>query len=392
MSIKEVVIVGAVRTAIGSYGGMFKKVMANELATAAVKELLTRTGIDPVLIDDVILGNCMMRTDEINVARVVGLQAGIPVTTPAMTIQRQCASGMQAIISGTQQIQLGASDVALVGGVESMSNVPYVLKNARWGQRMGHAPLTDALTEGLTDPIHGIHMGITAENLAEKYNISREEQDELACLSHQRALDAIDAGKIKEALVPYLLKSRKGDTLLDTDEHPRRGTTVESLAKLRTVFKPDGSVTAGNASGLNDGAAVMLLMSADKAKELNIEPMARIAAYSKAGVEPELMGYGPVPAVKKLLDRTGLSLSDIQLIELNEAFAAQYIACEKGLELDRSITNVNGSGISLGHPVGATGCRITTSMLYEMRRRDVKRGLATLCVGGGMGTAILLER
>lgn len=392
MSIQDVVIVGAVRTAIGSFGGMFKSVLANELGICAVKELLKRVDIDPALIDDVILGNCMMRTDEINVARVVALQSGIPFTTPAMTIQRQCASGMQALISGTQQIQLGASDVVLVGGVESMSNVPYVLKKARWGHRMGHAEITDALTEGLTDPIYGCHMGITAENLAEKYSISREEQDELAALSHARAVAATEAGKFKDEIAPFLLKTRKEEKWIDTDEHPRPGTTAEKLGKLRTVFKKEGTVTAGNASGLNDGAAVIMLMSATKANELGIQPLARIAGYSKAGVEPELMGYGPVPAIQKLLKRTDLTQDQIDLWEVNEAFAAQYIACERALELDRNITNVNGSGISLGHPVGATGARITLSMLYEMQRRDAKRGVATLCVGGGMGAAVLLER
>jgi acetyl-CoA C-acetyltransferase len=390
---KEVVIVSAARTAIGSFGGMFTKVPAHELGTAVAKEVLNRVDIDPALIDDVVVGNCMMRTDEINVARVISLNAGIPVTTPAMTIQRQCASGMQAIVSGAQQIQVGASEVVLVGGVENMSRVPYYVKNARWGQRMGHGAFTDALLEGLTDPIGGFHMGITAENLAEKYGITREEQDELAALSQQRAITAMDEGKFKDEIVPFTLKTRKGEQVLDTDEHPRRGTTAESLAKLRPAFKRDGgTVTAGNASGLNDGASMMLLMSEERANALGLTILARIAGYSKAGVEPELMGYGPVPAVKKLLDKQGLTLNDIPLVELNEAFAAQYIACERGLELDRSITNVNGSGISLGHPVGATGCRITTTMLYEMQRRDVKRGLATLCVGGGMGKAILLER
>jgi len=392
MKTREVVIVSAARTAIGSFGGIFKTVMANQLGITVAKEVIKRVDLDPALIDDVVIGNCMMRTDEINVARVISLEAGIPVTTPAMTIQRQCASGMQAIVSGVRQIRLGDADVVLAGGVENMSNVPFVLKNARWGHRMGHAEVTDALTEGLTDPLGGFHMGVTAENLAEKYNITREEQDELAVLSHQRAIAAIDAGYFDEEIVPFTVKTRKGEQVHTTDEHPRRDASLEKMAKLRAVFKKGGTVTAGNASGLNDGASMMLLMSEEKANSLGLTPLARIVAYSKAGVEPELMGYGPVPAVKKLLDKQGMTLNQIQRFEVNEAFAAQYIACERGLELDRAITNVNGSGISLGHPVGATGCRITTSLLYDMKRNDLKVGLATLCVGGGMGKAILIER
>ena len=390
--LKDVVIVAAARSAIGSFGGMFKEVMAHELGVAVAKEVLARAQIDPALVEDVIVGNCMMRTDEINIARVIALKAGLPVTSTAMTIQRQCASGMQAIFSGMQQIMTGDAEVILAGGVESMSNVPYILKGARWGSRMGHVETTDALIEGLNDPIGHFHMGVTAENLAEKYNISREEQDELALTSHQRALAAMDAGRFKEEIVPYLHTTRKGTTTLDTDEHPRRETTLARLASLKPAFKKGGTVTAGNASGLNDGAAMMILMSEERAKALGAPILAKITAYSKAGVEPELMGYGPVPAVKKLLERAGKTLADIQLIEVNEAFAAQYIACEKGLELDRAITNVNGSGISLGHPVGATGCRITTTLLYELRRRNLHTGLATLCVGGGMGAAILIER
>ncbi|MCB9639058.1 MAG: thiolase family protein [Myxococcales bacterium] len=392
MQLKDVVIVSAVRSAIGSFGGMFKDATAHEMGVTVAKEAIQRAQIDPALIEDVILGHCMMRTDEINIARIVGLKAGLPITTTGMTIQRQCASGMQAMFSGMQQIMTGDAEAVLVGGVENMSNIPFVMKDARWGGRMGHLQATDALLEGLTDPIGHFHMGITAENLAAKYNISREEQDQLAATSHERALAAIDAGRFKEEIVPYVLKTRKGEQIIDTDEHPRRGTTAESLARLKPAFKKDGTVTAGNASGINDGAAMMVLMSEERARALGAPILAKITAYSKAGVEPELMGYGPVPAVKKLLERSGKSLSDIQLIEVNEAFAAQYLACEKGLELDRSITNVNGSGISLGHPVGATGCRISTTLLYEMKRRDLRTGMATLCVGGGMGAAILIER
>ena len=392
MSKRDVVIVSAARTAIGSFGGMFKDVLAHQMGVRVAEEVIKRADIDPTIIDDVVLGHCMMRTDEINIARVISLKAGVPHTTPAMTIQRQCASGMQAMVSGARQIWNGDAEVVLVGGVENMSNVPYSLRKARWGHRMGHGEVIDCLSEGLTDPIGGFHMGITAENLAAKYNISRQEQDELAVLSHQRAADAIQSGKFKDEIVPYIHKTRKGEVVIDTDEHVRPGSSVEKLGKLRPAFKKDGTVTAGNASGINDGAAMMILMSAEKTQELGCTPLAKLTASAKAGVEPELMGYGPVPAVKTLLERTGYALDQIDLFEVNEAFAAQYIACEKGLELNREITNVNGSGISLGHPVGATGCRISTTLLYEMIRRDVKVGVATLCVGGGMGKAVLIER
>lgn len=392
MKRKEVVIVSAVRSAIGSFGGIYKDISASDLGTEIAKEALRRAQIDPALIEDVILGHCMMRTDEINIARVIGLKAGIPHTATGMTIQRQCASGMQAIFSGMQQILTDDAEAVLVGGVENMSNIPYVLKDARWGGRMGHLQATDALLEGLTDPLGHFHMGITAENLAEEFSISREEQDILSETSHTRALAAIDAGRFKEEIHPYTHKTRKGEQIIDTDEHPRRGTTREKLAQLKPAFKKDGTVTAGNASGINDGAAMMVLMSEERARALGAPILAKITAHAKAGVEPERMGYGPVPAVKKLLERAGKTLSAIQLIEVNEAFAAQYLACEMGLELDRTITNVNGSGISLGHPVGATGCRISTTLLYEMKRRDLHTGLATLCVGGGMGAALLIER
>jgi acetyl-CoA C-acetyltransferase len=292
-----------------------------------------------------------------------------------------------------QQIQTGESEVVLAGGVENMSRVPYAVYDMRWGKRMWNATMTDMLTEGLEDPLGHYHMGVTAENLAEEFDISRQEQDELALTSQTRAIAAIDEGRFKEEIVPVEIPQRKGDPkVIDTDEHPRRGTTLESLAKLKAVFKKGGTVTAGNASGINDGGAAMVVASAEWAKEKGLSPLARIVDHQVAAVEPERMGFGPVPAVRKLLERTGRSLSDIGLVELNEAFAAQYLACEKALELDRSITNVNGSGIALGHPVGATGCRIMVTLLHEMQRRDLKVGLATLCVGGGMGKATLIER
>ncbi len=300
---------------------------------------------------------------------------------------------MQAVINGVQQIQTGASKVVLAGGVENMSRVPYVLKDFRWGKKMWNGEVVDSLTEGLEDPIGHYHMGMTAENLAAEFGITREEQDELAYTSQTRAVSAINTGRFKEEIIPIEVAQRKKPPkVLDTDEHPRQGATLESLAKLRPVFKKDGSVTAGNASGINDGAAAMIIASRPWAEERGLKWRARIVDHQVAAVEPERMGFGPVPAVQRLLKRRGLSFSEIELIELNEAFAAQYLACEKALELDREITNVNGSGIALGHPVGATGCRIMVSLIHEMEKRDVNRGLATLCVGGGMGKATLLER
>jgi len=390
---REAVIVGMARTAIGSFGGTLKVLSAGDLGVIAVKEAIKRSGLkDAALIDDVLVGNCMMRTDEINVARCIGLKAGIPFTTPAATIQRQCASGMQAVMFGVQKIWLGEADVILAGGVESMSNVPYILKDLRWGARQFDVKAVDSLFEGLTDPLGGYLMGITAENLAEKYGISREAQDELAYTSQQRAIKAIDAGFYRDEIVPVEIPQRKGaPVIFDIDEHPRREATLESLAKLKPAFKKDGTVTAGNSSGLNDGAAAMLIMSREKATELGCKPIARIVAQSLAAVEPELMGYGPVPAVRKMLDKNGLKLDDIDLIELNEAFAAQYLACEKLLELDRDKTNVGGSGIALGHPVGATGVRLIISLTNHLKRLGKNRGIATLCVGGGMGMAVLVE-
>jgi acetyl-CoA C-acetyltransferase len=390
---KDVVVLSAVRTAIGTFGGMFRDVPAVDLGVTAVKEAIARAGVQPGDLDDVIIGNCMMRSDEINPARCISLKAGIPHTTPAFTVQRQCASGMQAVVAGVQQIQTGESRVVLAGGVENMSRVPFALYDMRWGKRMWNANVTDMLTEGLEDPLGHYHMGVTAENLAEEFGITREDQDELAFTSQRRAVAAIDDGTFREEIVRVVIPQRKGDPkILDTDEHPRRDATLESLARLKPVFKKDGTVTAGNASGLNDGAAAMVIASRTWAEEHGLEPLARIVDHQVAGVEPARMGFGPVPAVKKLLARTGKSLSDVGLVELNEAFAAQYLACERGLELDRGITNVHGSGIALGHPVGATGCRLMVTLLHEMRRRDVKLGLATLCVGGGMGKATLLER
>ena len=392
MKKKEVVIAGAARTPIGDFGGSLRDVSPANLGVIAATEALKRANVDKNEIEEVILGNCMHPSDEPNLARCVSLMSGMPVETTGMTIQRQCSSAMQAIVSAYQEILLGDADIVMAGGVESMSTAPYILKDARWGKRLQHGQMTDALWEMLMDPIHKIMMGETAENLAEKYNISREEQDEIAYRSHANAIKAIDDGRFKEEIVPVTIKKRKKEIVVDTDEHPRRDISPENLAALKPVFRQGGTVTAANSSGLNDGAAAAVLMTAEKAAEKGIKPLGRIVSYAWAGVEPELMGYGPVPATKKALQKAGLTLDDIELIECNEAFAAQYLACEKLLELNRDIVNVNGSGVGLGHPVGCTGARIVISLLYEMARRDLKRGLATLCVGGGMGMTLVVER
>ncbi len=389
---RDVVILSAARTAIGRFGGMFRDISALDLGVIAAKAAIEQSGVDPAEIGDVILGNCIQRSDEPNLARCVGLTAGIPFTTPAMTLTRQCASGMQAIGSAAMAIMYGQYDVALAGGAESMSNGPYVLKSARWGQRLQHGQMTDSVWEILYDPIPGMMMGMTAEVLAEEFGITREEQDELAYTSNKRAATAREDGTFAQEIVPVVVPQKKGEPLiLDRDEHPRAEATVESLGKLPPVFKKDGTVTAGNASGMNDAAAALIVASADWAEKRGLEPLVRFVDFKVAGVEPHRMGYGPVPAIKGLLEKNKLSLDDIELIELNEAFAAQYIACERGLGLDRSITNVHGSGVGLGHPVGCTGARITVTLINELRRRGLKRGIASLCVGGGMGIASLIE-
>jgi len=395
MSRKKIVIVSGCRTPIGSFGQSLRDVRAYKLASLVMNEALNRAGVKADMLDDVIFGDCIQTSDEVNTARTAALDAGIPVDIPATTIQRQCASGMQAVIFASQQILAGDSEIVLAGGVESMSNAPYVLKKARWGARLQHGEMTDVMWELLHSGSRlvgePIIMGQTAENLAKKYAITREEQDQVAYESNKKAISAIDEGKFKDEIVPVEIKTRKGTVIFDTDEHPKRDVSMENLKSLKPVFQKDGTVTAGNSSGLNDGAAAMLVTSEEKAKEMGLKPMVSIVANTIAGVEPELMGYGPVPAVKKLLDKTGLSFKDIGLIELNEAFAAQYLACEKGLDLDRSKVNVNGSGIALGHPVGCTGTRIMVSLINEMKIRNIQYGIATLCVGGGMGAAVLLE-
>ncbi|MED4753860.1 acetyl-CoA C-acetyltransferase [Brevibacillus choshinensis] len=389
---EKVVIAAAGRTPIGSFGGVLRDVSARKLAETVIRGVLAKSGVDGSQIDEVILGNCIQRSDEANIARVAALDAGLGKEVTGFTVQRQCASGMQAIASGASEILLGDSEIVIAGGVESMSNAPYVLKNARWGKRLQHGEMTDAMWELLTDPHHQILMGETAERLVDRYSITREEQDVIALRSQQNAIRAIDNGLFAEEIIGVPVKKRGEETLVTTDEFPRRDVTLEGLAKLKPGFRSDGTVTAGNASGLNDGASAAILMREGKAQELGIKPLGRIVSWAWAGVEPDLMGYGPVPAVKKTLAKAGLSLADIELIEVNEAFAAQYLAVEKLLELPREITNVNGSGISLGHPVGSTGCRIVITLLHEMQRRQLKRGLACLCIGGGMGMAMVVER
>ncbi len=396
MKNQDIVIIAGCRTPIGSFGQTLKDVMAHELGALVMKEALNRAGVEAGMLSDVIFGDCIQTSGEANTARTAALKAGVPVEVPAVTIQRQCASGMQAVIFASQQIITGDSEIVLAGGVESMSNAPYILKKARWGARLQHGEMTDSMWELLHSGSHllgeGYIMGQTAENLADKYSISRDEQDQVAFESHSKAIAAIDGGKFKDEIIPVPLKSKKGQPeFFTTDEHPRRGLTKEALASLKPMFKKDGTVTAGNSSGLNDGAAAMVIMSAEKAVQMGKKPMARIAANALAGCEPHLMGFGPVPAVQKLLKKTGKKLDDIDIFEVNEAFAAQYLACEKALGLDRSKVNLNGSGIALGHPVGCTGSRMIISMINEMKRRSLKYGIATLCVGGGMGAAVLIE-
>jgi acetyl-CoA C-acetyltransferase len=395
---REVVIVAAARTAVGRFGGALKDVRAHKLAAHVIREVLQRANnFDPALVDDVIFGDCLQCTDEANTARTAALAAGIPHQVPAFTIQRQCASSMQALASAAQQIRSGDAAVVLVGGVESMSSAPYYLPTARWGMRLMNQEVVDSVWEALHSGSRLLGepmiMGVTAENLAAKYGISREEQDRLALESHQKAEAAIKAGRFVEEIVPIERAGKPGEgNHFAQDEHPRFGLKLEDLVKLKPVFKKDGTVTPGNSSGLNDGAAAAIVTSRERARELGLRPVARVVAQAVCGVEPQFMGYGPVPATAKVLAKAGMTLGDIQLIELNEAFAAQYIACERGLGLDRSITNVNGSGIGLGHPVGCTGLRIIVSLIYEMTRRNLEVGLATLCVGGGMGMATIVAR
>ena len=389
---REVVIVSGARTAIGNFNGSLAGVSAVDLGVTAVKEAIKRAGITPEMVDDTIMGCILQAGLGQGVARQVAVKSGIPVEKPAYTINMICGSGLRAVQVAAQQIISGECDIVVAGGTENMSAAPYLLRNARTGYRMGHGEIIDSMIyDSLTDVFNNYHMGITAENLAEQYSITREEQDAFAASSQNKAEAAIKEGKFKDEIVPVVIPSKKGDIVVDTDEFPRAGVTAEALAKLRPAFKKDGTVTAGNASGINDGAAALVVMAADKAEELGIKPLARIAGYASAGVDPSIMGIGPVKAVKKALERANLKLEDIDLIEANEAFAAQSIAVARDLGFDMNKVNVNGGAIALGHPVGASGARILVTLLYEMKKRNVKKGLATLCIGGGMGTALVVE-
>lgn len=389
----EVVIVAACRTAIGKHGGAFKSMQALDLSIPLMQNLVNRAGINPEIIDDVIWGCNYQKTyKQNNLARVAAIKAGLPITVPGITVHRNCTSSMSAVQLGYYQIRAGEAEVIMAGGTDSMSNASYTVEAMRWGSRIGHSEVRDSMWDSLTNLGVGPAMGITAENLAEKYEISREAQDELAFTSHSRAIKAIDSGRFKEEIIPVEVKERKKVTVVDTDEHPRRDVSLESLAKLKPSFKEGGTVTAGNASGINDGSSGIIMMTAAKARELGLPIMATIVSTATTGVEPEYMGIGPVSSSALALKKAGLSLQDMDLIEVNEAFAAQYLACEKVMGLNREITNVNGSGIALGHPVGCSGTRLITTMLYEMNRRNVVYGLATLCAGGGMGTAVIIKR
>ncbi|MBU8768081.1 thiolase family protein [Cytobacillus oceanisediminis] len=388
---RNVVITSAVRTPVGTFGGAFKDLLPTDLIVPVLKEAAGRSGLQSNEVDEVILGHCIQRTDEPNTARTAALLAGFDDATTGFTVQRQCASGMQAIMSAALQIQSGMSDIVIAGGVEAMSSSPYVLKQHRWGARMQHGQVTDTVWEILEDPIHHIMMGETAENLAEIHAITREEQDEAALLSHKRALHAIENGYFDSQIVPITVKSRKGEVTVTKDENPRADLTAEKLRSLKPVFRKGGSVTAGNASSLNDGGAALVLMPEDLALEKGLKPLAKIAGFSVAGVDPKVMGIGPVPAVQKGLANVSWSLDDADLIEINEAFAAQYLAVEKELGLNRDKVNVNGSGISLGHPIGCTGARLVVGLVHELKRRGGHKGIASLCVGGGMGATIFVE-
>ena len=391
---KKAVIVSAARTPIGSFGGAFASLSAVDLGVIAAKEAIKRAGIEPSMVEEVYLGNILGAGLGQNVARQVSLGAGIPIETPALTINMVCGSGLRAVSMAAQFVESGQCDIILCGGTESMTDTPYLLPKARWGHRMGDGKVVDYMVhDGLWDIYNDYHMGMTAENVAEQYGITREEQDEFAAQSQNRAEEAQKSGKFADEIVPVIIPQRKGDpVVIDTDEYPRHGSTVEKMSKLKPAFKKDGTVTAGNASGINDGAAALIVMSKDKAGELGLKYLCEIAGYGSAGVDPKVMGLGPVPATKKALANAGWTIDDLDLIEANEAFAAQALAVIRDLGLNPEITNVNGGAIALGHPIGASGARILVTLLYEMEKRDAKRGLATLCIGGGMGTSLLVQR
>lgn len=391
---KEVVIVQALRTPVGSFGGVFKNVSAVDLGVSAVKGAMDSINLNPSEVDELIFGNVLSAGLGQNVARQIAIHSGIPKEVPSFGINKLCGSGLKTIELAAQAIMLGDADVVIAGGTESMSNAPYVMDKARWGARMGDAKMVDTmLQDGLVDAFNGYHMGITAENINDKYGFTREQQDEFALLSQERAEKAIKAGKFKDEIVPVDVPQRRGDAIhVSEDEYPKFGMTIDKLAKLRPAFKKDGSVTAGNASGLNDGAAAVILMSKEKAEELGMTPLVTLKSYASAGVAPEIMGTGPIPATKKVLEKSGLTVEDLDLIEANEAFAAQALSVVEDLNLNTELVNVNGGAIALGHPIGASGARILVTLVHEMIKRDSKVGLATLCIGGGQGTSVIVER
>ena len=389
----EVVIVAASRTPVGKFGGTLAKIAASELGAHVIKGLMQKTGIDPKLINEVILGQVLTAGVGQNAARQAVIKSGLPDSVPGITINKVCGSGLKATHLAAQAIRCGDADIIIAGGQENMSASPHVLNNSRDGFRMGDAKLVDTMiVDGLWDVYNQYHMGITAENVAKKFNISRTEQDEFALASQNKAEAAQKAGKFKDEILPVEIVSKKGSSFFDSDEYIKHGSTLDGLTALRPAFSKDGSVTAGNASGLNDGAAAVMLMSAQKASELGLKPLAKIRAYSSAGLDPSIMGMGPVSASQLCLKKAGWTHNDLDLMEINEAFAAQAIAVNKEMGWDTSKINVNGGAIAIGHPIGASGCRILVTLLHEMIRRDAKRGLASLCIGGGMGVALAIER
>ena len=391
---REVVIVSAARTPIGSFGGTLKDVPTRTLGAIAVKEAIKRAGIKPEQVDEVVMGCVLQGALGQNIARQISLDAGVPKEVPALTINKVCGSGLRAISLAAQMIKAGDADIVVAGGAENMSKTAYALPTGRYGSRMNNAQIVDMMVnDGLTDAFNNYHMGITAENIAEQWGITREQLDEFAVISQNRAEEAIKAGKFKDEIVPVEIPQKKGEPLVfDTDEFPKFGTTIDKVAKLKPAFKKDGVVTAANASGINDAGAAVVVMSKEKADELGIKPICTIKSYASAGVDPTIMGIGPVPASEKALKKAGLTIKDIDLVEANEAFAAQSLAVRTDLGLDPEKTNVNGGAIAIGHPIGASGTRILITLIYEMMRRDAKTGLATLCIGGGQGTSLVVER
>lgn len=391
---KEVVIVSAVRTPIGAFGGAFKDVSAVDLGKTAVKAALEKVNLDPSKVEELIFGNVLSAGLGQNVARQVAIAAGLPNHVPSFVVNKVCGSGLKTVALAAQSISNGDAEIVVAGGTESMSQSAYVLPNARWGYRMGNQQVVDTMVyDGLTDVFNQYHMGITAENIVDEYKLTREQQDELAVASQNKAEKAVTEGRFKDEIAPVSIPQRKGDpVVVDTDEYPRFGATMEGLGKLRPAFKKDGSVTAGNASGINDGAAALVLMSKEKAEELGLEPLATIKSYASAGVAPEIMGTGPIPSSKKALEKAGLTVEDLDLVEANEAFAAQALSVCQDLNLDMDKVNVNGGAIALGHPIGASGARILVTLLHEMKKRESKYGLATLCIGGGQGISMIVER